>query len=153
MTLFVTGSTGFLGRRLLAPAAPWLETTRMWGVPVCDSGSYFQDKVLAIAQEFQQRFQARAEDREQRAPISAAEIGVLDGYKGPAYAVPYPEEIALIREVAREDALFLDPVYTGRAFGGLLDLIRRGVFQREERVLFWHTGGTAGMFGYGERAL
>jgi D-cysteine desulfhydrase len=51
-----------------------------------------------------------------------------------------------IHTVARAEGLLLDPVYTGRAFGGLLDLIRRGVFSPEERVLFWHTGGTAGLF-------
>jgi len=39
-------------------------------------------------------------------------------------------------------------VYTGRAFGGLLALIRQGVFRPDERVLFWHTGGTAAVFGY-----
>jgi D-cysteine desulfhydrase len=55
--------------------------------------------------------------------------------------------------MARSEGILLDPVYTGRAFGGLLDLIRRGVFQRDERVLFWHTGGTAGLFGYGEASL
>jgi D-cysteine desulfhydrase len=41
----------------------------------------------------------------------------------------------------------VDPVYTGRAFGGLLDMIRRGKFRNDETVLFWHTGGTAGLFG------
>jgi D-cysteine desulfhydrase len=49
--------------------------------------------------------------------------------------------------LARVEGLLLDPVYTGRAFGSLLDLIERGAFQRDEKVLFWHTGGTAGLFG------
>jgi 1-aminocyclopropane-1-carboxylate deaminase/D-cysteine desulfhydrase-like pyridoxal-dependent ACC family enzyme len=44
-------------------------------------------------------------------------------------------------------------VYTGRAFGGLLDLIDRGAIARDERVLFWHTGGTAGLFGYAQDVI
>jgi L-cysteate sulfo-lyase len=58
-----------------------------------------------------------------------------------------------LHTLARTEGLLLDPVYTGRAFGGLLDLIRRGEFQAGERLLFWHTGGTAGLFGYGEKTI
>ena len=58
-----------------------------------------------------------------------------------------------LRVAARAEGVLLDPVYTGRAFGGLLDMVRHGAFRPGERVLFWHTGGTAGLFGYGERAL
>jgi len=58
-----------------------------------------------------------------------------------------------IRTMARAEGILLDPVYTGRAFGGLLDLIRRGVFAPGERVLFWHTGGTAGLFGCGDELI
>jgi D-cysteine desulfhydrase len=58
-----------------------------------------------------------------------------------------------IRTLARSEGVLLDPVYTGRAFGGLLDLIQQGIFQSDERVLFWHTGGTAGLFGYGDKVV
>jgi D-cysteine desulfhydrase len=58
-----------------------------------------------------------------------------------------------IRTVARAEGLLLDPVYTGRAFGGLMDMIRRGNFGPNERVLFWHTGGTGGLFAYQEELL
>jgi D-cysteine desulfhydrase len=40
----------------------------------------------------------------------------------------------------------LDPVYTGRAFGGLVDMIQRKVFTASETVLFWHTGGAPALF-------
>ncbi|MFL5271337.1 MAG: hypothetical protein ACJ79E_04650 [Anaeromyxobacteraceae bacterium] len=49
--------------------------------------------------------------------------------------------------------LLLDPVYTGRAMAGLLDLVRRGEFGREETVLFWHTGGSAALFAYADGLL
>lgn len=51
-----------------------------------------------------------------------------------------------IKIVARAEAILLDPVYTGRAAGGLLDLIRRGVFPRDAPILFWHTGGQPALF-------
>ena len=81
------------------------------------------------------------------------DFAVNDDYLGGGYGVVGELEREAIRTMARAEGVLLDPVYTGRAFGGLLDLIRRGVFGPGERVLFWHTGGTAGLFGYGDRAL
>ena len=81
------------------------------------------------------------------------DFAVNDDYLGGGYGVVGELEREAIRTMARAEGVLLDPVYTGRAFGGLLDLIRRGVFAPGERVLFWHTGGTAGLFGYGDRAL
>jgi D-cysteine desulfhydrase len=77
------------------------------------------------------------------------DLSVDDGYLGGGYGVVGDLEREAIHTMARTEGILLDPVYTGRAFGGLLDLIRRGVFRSGERVLFWHTGGTAGLFAYG----
>lgn len=71
---------------------------------------------------------------------------VEDGYLGGGYGVVSELEREAIRTVAHTEGLLLDPVYTGRAFGGLLDLICHGAFKPREHVLFWHTGGTAGLF-------
>ncbi len=81
-------------------------------------------------------------------PLSFApdDFSVEDGYLGGGYGVIGDLEREAIRLVARTEGLLLDPVYTGRAFGGLIDLIRRGAFSPRERVLFWHTGGVAGLF-------
>lgn len=78
------------------------------------------------------------------------DFAVNDDYVGGGYAVIGELERRAIRAVARAEGLLLDPVYTGRAFGGLLDLIRGGAFGSDKNtcVLFWHTGGTAGLFGY-----
>jgi D-cysteine desulfhydrase family pyridoxal phosphate-dependent enzyme len=81
------------------------------------------------------------------------DFNVNDGYLGGGYGVVGKLEREAIRTLARSEGVLLDPVYTGRAFGGLLDLIHRGTFRPDERVLFWHTGGTAGLFGYGDRAV
>jgi D-cysteine desulfhydrase family pyridoxal phosphate-dependent enzyme len=74
------------------------------------------------------------------------DFAVEDGYLGGGYGVIGDREREAIRLLAQTEGLLLDPVYTGRAFGGLIDLIRRGAFSPRERVLFWHTGGVAGLF-------
>ncbi len=81
-------------------------------------------------------------------PLSFApeDFAVEDGYRGGGYGVIGDLEREAIRLLARTEGLLLDPVYTGRAFGGLIDLVRRGAFSPQERVLFWHTGGIAGLF-------
>jgi D-cysteine desulfhydrase len=56
-----------------------------------------------------------------------------------------PEREA-IRIFARTEGILLDPVYTGRAAGGLLELIRGGFFPSDARILFWHTGGQPALF-------
>jgi D-cysteine desulfhydrase len=81
------------------------------------------------------------------------DFAVNDDYLGGGYAAIGELERDAIRRVARAEGLLLDPVYTGRAFGGLLDLIDRGAIARDERVLFWHTGGTAGLFGYAQDVI
>ena len=67
-------------------------------------------------------------------------------YLGGGYAVMGESEAEAIRLFARQEGLLLDPVYTGRAAAGLIDLIRKGFFSKNEKVLFWHTGGTPGLF-------
>ena len=85
--------------------------------------------------------------------FAAEDFAIEDGYLGGGYGVVGELERTGMHTLARTEGVLLDPVYTGRAFGGLLDMMRRGVFGPGERVLFWHTGGTAGVFGYGEAVL
>jgi D-cysteine desulfhydrase len=75
------------------------------------------------------------------------DFAVNEDYLGGGYGVIGDLERDAIHTLARTEGLLVDPVYTGRAFGGLLDMIRRGAFRSDENVLFWHTGGTAGLFG------
>jgi len=79
------------------------------------------------------------------------DFDVNDNYLGGGYGVVGSLERETIRTVARAEGLILDPVYTGRAFGGLLHLIRDGAFDADEKVLFWHTGGTSGLFGHADQ--
>ncbi len=65
---------------------------------------------------------------------------------GPGYAIPSEEGNAAVALMAREEGLFLDPVYTGKAFAGLLRMAREGMFREADRVLFLHSGGAGGLF-------
>ena len=65
---------------------------------------------------------------------------------GPGYAIPSEEGNAAVRLMAQREGIFLDPVYTGKAFAGLLRLAEEGRFQKDETVLFLHSGGAGGLF-------
>ncbi len=65
---------------------------------------------------------------------------------GPGYAIPSEEGNAAVALMAAREGIFLDPVYTGKAFAGLLAMVRDGVFAPGEKVLFLHTGGAGGLF-------
>ena len=73
---------------------------------------------------------------------------VEEGYLGGGYGVVGAAEREAITTLARHEGLLLDPVYTGRAFAGLLDQVRRGRFARDATLLFWHTGGAPALFPY-----
>jgi len=72
-------------------------------------------------------------------------------YTGEGYAVMGSLEKEAINFLAKEEGILLDPVYTGRAFGGLLDLIKKKTFSKNETVLFWHTGGAPALFAYAKQ--
>ncbi len=69
-----------------------------------------------------------------------------DAYCKAGYGVLTDAEREAVDLFARFEGLLLDPVYTGRAAAGMLDLIRRGYFKKDETVLFWHTGGQPALF-------
>jgi D-cysteine desulfhydrase len=78
---------------------------------------------------------------------------VNDDYLGAGYGKPAEPEREAIHLLAQTEGILVDPVYTGRALAGLIDLIRKGAFDKNETVLFWHTGGTAALFAYVEELL
>ena len=77
--------------------------------------------------------------------ITAEDYHLVD-MCGPGYAVPSPEGNEAISLMAGLEGLFLDPVYTGKAFAGLLKMADEGVFRETENVLFLHSGGAGGLF-------
>ena len=65
---------------------------------------------------------------------------------GPGYAIPSREGNAAVKLMAEKEGIFLDPVYTGKAFAGLLRMAKEGAFRPEDNVLFLHSGGAGGLF-------
>ncbi len=74
------------------------------------------------------------------------DLDINNEYIGEAYAVPSEKSIEATKEVARKEAVLLDPVYTAKAMAGLLDQIRKGIIPRGSKILFWHTGGLPAFF-------
>jgi L-cysteate sulfo-lyase len=72
-------------------------------------------------------------------------------YVGEGYGLPREDTIEAIRMFAALEGILLDPVYSGKAAAGLIDWARKGRFAKDERVVFLHTGGAAGLFGYAGR--
>jgi D-cysteine desulfhydrase len=67
---------------------------------------------------------------------------------GKGYAIPTEECVDAICTTAQVEGVFLDPVYTGKAMAGLIDLIKKGRFKKDDNVLFIHTGGNPAVFAY-----
>ena len=91
---------------------------------------------------------------------TAAHLGLPDGtvraehvaancdYVGQGYGIPTQGMVDAVRLLAETEGLLLDPVYSGKAMDGLVNLIRQGRFRSDENVVFLHTGGAVGLFGY-----
>ncbi|MDR1708509.1 MAG: D-cysteine desulfhydrase, partial [Candidatus Accumulibacter sp.] len=75
-------------------------------------------------------------------------VVVNSDYVGGGYGVPTAGMIEAVQLLARFEGILLDPVYTGKGFAGLVDLVRKGHFRKGENVVFLHTGGAAGLFAY-----
>ena len=105
-----------------------------YGVCVCDDATTFQNAVERISQEATRRWPSLPR-------VEAKDVTIIDSYVGRGYALSTEEELNDIRTVAQATGLFLDPVYTGKAFRALLN--EPGRFG--SRPLFVHTGGIFGL--------
>jgi 1-aminocyclopropane-1-carboxylate deaminase/D-cysteine desulfhydrase-like pyridoxal-dependent ACC family enzyme len=116
------------------------------GIAIDAPRSEVQEGVAAIAALLARRLGLDVE-------VPAAEVVAHDGYLGGGYAVMGEPEREAIELVARSEGILLDPVYTGRAMAGLIDLVRRGEIGKGETVLFWHTGGSPALYAYADQLV
>ena len=114
-------------------------SARVLGVAVCDDKAYFTTVVQRIG-------------RDLPGGIGTA-WEVVEGFQGLGYGLTRPEEREELRWMARHEGLLLDPVYTGKAWFALTQLIAARDPRVGQRVLFWHTGGAFGLFGRGAELL
>lgn len=136
--LCATGSGGTqagltAGLHVLAPDC------RVHGVAVCDDAAWFAAKVRADLEAWRARYDVDM-------PLEDLRISTLEAYIGPGYGEAGPEVMQTIAELARLEGLLLDPVYSGKAFHGLLQELAAGRLGDSGNVVFLHTGGTFGLF-------
>jgi len=80
--------------------------------------------------------------------LDKSEVLVYDDYVGPGYGVPSDGTIEALKLVAKKEAILLDPVYSAKAFAGLIDLAKKKKFKDSDNVLFIHTGGSSSLSAY-----
>lgn len=83
---------------------------------------------------------------EQRVP--ADKVIAFDDYVGPGYSLPTDAMVEAVKLLARTEGILLDPVYSGKAMSGLIDLVRKGYFREGSNILFLHTGGSPALYAY-----
>ncbi|CAH2604553.1 D-cysteine desulfhydrase [Rhodovastum atsumiense] len=92
--------------------------------------------------------EATAERLGVKGGVPRAAVEANCDYVGAGYGIPTEGMAEAVRLLARLEGILLDPVYSGKGMAGLIDLIRKGAFGRDENIVFVHTGGQAGLFGY-----
>jgi D-cysteine desulfhydrase len=80
--------------------------------------------------------------------IPRAAVTCFGDYWRPKYSVPNRKMVEAVNLLAKSEGILLDPVYTGKAMAGMIDLSRKGFFKKGERVLFLHTGGSPALYAY-----
>lgn len=138
-TIVFASSSGGTQAGLLAGGRIFGFDGRVLGISIDEKAEVLQARVATLANE-------TAEILGGDIAFRAEDVWVDDSFLGAGYGVMGEIEEEAINLFARTEGLLLDPVYTGRAAAGLLSLIRDGAFPRGQSVLFWHTGGTPGLF-------
>jgi len=80
--------------------------------------------------------------------LNKSDVIVYDEYIGTGYGEPTEGMIEATNLLAKKEAILLDPVYSGKGFAGLIDLIRNKKFTKDDNVLFIHTGGAVSLSAY-----
>ena len=85
--------------------------------------------------------------------IARDDVAANCNYVGEGYGVPTDEMNEAVLLLARLEGLLFDPVYSGKALAGMIDLIRRGEFGDAENIVFLHTGGAVALFAYSDQLM
>ena len=116
------------------------------GISIDEPEDDLKSRVASLATEVADRMGSKI-------TFDAGDVLVNADYAKPGYGVLTERESEAVRLFAKYEGLLLDPVYTGRAAAGMIDLIRQGYFKPDETILFWHTGGTTALFAEKYRDL
>ncbi|MGB2041804.1 MAG: 1-aminocyclopropane-1-carboxylate deaminase/D-cysteine desulfhydrase [Porticoccaceae bacterium] len=138
-----TGSGGTQAGLTLGCSLLGMET-QVEGYAVCDDSAYFSQRVTEDIQEW-------AAQNPMAADIHQLSILTQDQYAGPKYGEAGPEVFAAIKHLAALEGVILDPVYTGKAFYGMVEEIRKGRYAGVSDMVFVHTGGLLGLLAQQHR--
>ncbi len=133
------GSAGTYGGLVLGNTLLNNNESIITGINICDTAEYFKHKTLEIINESKAYCDFNK-------VIKSEDLCIIDGYVGEGYGFPTKEQIEFIKEIAALEGIVLDPVYTGKAFYGLVNEIKKGTFKNAKNILFIHTGGLYGLF-------
>jgi len=139
-TIAITAFSGGSQAGLLMAKQLYGLRAEVVGVPIAWEGARVRDYVVDTIAEARRRYGL--------AVAVPAEIPLLDGYQGAGRAEVRSEEFEMVVRLARTEGLVLDPVYTAKAFHGLLDRLRRDPRSLGARVCFVHTGGVFSLFPF-----
>ena len=139
-TIINAAGSGGTSAGLILGAKIFDVNTRIAGVNVCNDREYFVRAIGDICERAIADYHLDVDFSRQR------DIEIIDGYVGLGFALSQTEELELICEVARTEGIFLDPVYTGKAFFGMIQELKRDPKCFGERIIFLHTGGIFGLF-------
>ncbi len=134
----VTGSTH---AGMVAGFARDDRTRDVIGIDASATPDQTRAQVLDIARKTSELIGSRA--------ITEDDIVLEEDYAYPVYGVPSQETIEAIRLCARLEAMITDPVYEGKSMQGMIDLVRKGYFPTDSKVLYAHLGGAPALNGYG----
>jgi D-cysteine desulfhydrase len=85
-----------------------------------------------------------------RGEVPRSAVECFGDYVGPGYSLPTEGMVEAVKMLARTEAVLMDPVYTGKAMAGMIDLIRKRHFKKGQNILFVHTGGSPALYAYKE---
>ena len=112
---------------------------KVLGISIDESEDWLKPRVSQLASDASEKFGERIE-------FTREAVLANEDYCRAGYGVLTDAEREAVRLFAKYEGLLLDPVYTGRAAAGMIDLIRKGFFKQDEAILFWHTGGQPALF-------
>lgn len=112
---------------------------KVLGISIDEPEEWLRSRVSALASEASEKIGERIE-------FMSDDVFANEEYCRAGYGVLTDAEREAVKLFAKYEGLLLDPVYTGRAAAGMIDLIRKGFFKKDETILFWHTGGQPALF-------
>tara|TARA_B100000767_G_scaffold268464_1_gene288779 strand:- start:65 stop:1090 length:1026 start_codon:yes stop_codon:yes gene_type:complete len=122
----------------------------VYGVNVCDDASYFSSKIQQDITDWHSKYPLEAEPFN-CGELLKARVNIIEGYVGDGYAIANAAVLATISRMSRLEGVVFDPVYTGKAFHGLLSEIKKGRFLDQKDLVFVHTGGLFGLFPFAKQ--